>query len=127
MSDNYPTGTVERRLGQIEHLLNEVLERHARASVKDRAAIERAVEKVGLELSDHRDLVEGAGFFSTERIAEKELEARLFELDRQGWEMVGLSPILPLSDSGEALFLVVFRQSMYFKPQANDGAVESSK
>jgi hypothetical protein len=118
MSESYPSETVERRLGQIEHLLNELLERHARASVKDRLSIERAIEKVGLELSDHRNISEGANFYSSERITEKEIENRLFEQDRQGWEMVGLSilPAIPANESQENLFLVVFRKSEYYVP-----------
>jgi hypothetical protein len=118
---------VARRLGQIEHLLNEVLERQERNSVKNRLGLERAIEKVGLELSDHRNLSEGANLYSSERVTEKELENRLFERDRQGWEVVGLSPISMPDDTRENLFLVVFRQSTFYQSQVIDGAVESSK
>jgi hypothetical protein len=127
VSDSFTPEDVARRLGQIEHLLNEVLERQERNSVKNRLGLERAIEKVGLELSDHRNMSEGTHFYSSERITEKELENRLFERDRKGWEMVGLSPIANPRDSGENLFLAVFKQSMHYEPQATDGGVESSK
>jgi hypothetical protein len=127
VSDGFTPEDVARRLGQIEHLLNEVLERQERNSGKDRLGLERAIEKVGLELSDHRNISEGANFYCSERVTEMELENRLFERDRQGWEMVGLSPISTPDDSGENLFLAVFRQSAHYEPQALAGAVESSK
>jgi len=127
VSDSFTPEDVARRLGQIEHLLNEVLERQERNSVKVRMALERAIEKVGMELSNHRELVEGANFFSSERIVEKDIEERLFRRDLQGWDVVGLSPIADAGGSQENLFLVVFRQSMYYEPKETDSAVESGK
>jgi len=126
MSDSFTPEDVARRLGQIEHLLNEVLERQERNSVKVRLALERAIEKVGLEIKDHRELVEGANYFSSERIAERDLEERLFRRDAQGWDVVGLSPIVK-PGSQENLFLVVFRQSVYYESKESDSALESSK
>ena len=105
----------------MEHLLNEVLERQERNSVKNRMAIERAIEKVGLELSAHRGMSEGSGLYSSERIEEGALDYRLFERDQQGWKVIALSPM------PEGLFLAVFRQSSYYEPQPTDDAVESSK
>jgi len=127
VSDSFTPEDVARRLGQIEHLLNEVLERQERNSVKVRLALERAIEKVGLELSEHRDLSEGTGFYTSERIEATELDNRLFMRDREGWEMIGLSPISTASDSRENLFLAVFRKSTYNDSQADNGAVESGK
>jgi hypothetical protein len=127
VSDSFTPEDVARRLGQIEHLLNEVLERQERNSVKNRLGLERAIEKVGLEIADHRELIEGAYHFSSERITEKELDTRLFERGVQAWDVVGLSPIADQNESGENLFLVVFRQSVYYESQETDDAVKSNK
>jgi len=127
MSDSLTSDAVARRLGQIEHLLNEVLERQERNSVKVKMALERAIEKVGLELSDHRNVSESTGFYVSERVEEKELDDWIFQRARKGWRMVSLSPIRPLDDNREHLFLAVFRQSAYQKSRETDTALESGK
>lgn len=75
--------------------------------------MERVLDAVALELSEHRRVTEATGkFFATEKVLEGRLEETLFLRGQSGWEIVSLT-LIPDEQPGivkDNVFLVVFRR-----------------